>query len=77
MCLQELEEQLAREKDQRQHEVSSLQDAQAHKLAQMRKKHREEVAELQAKIKEMDWGSEGWETQVADPTILQFTLFVK
>lgn len=62
--MQELEEQLSREKDQRQHEVSSLQDAQAHKMAQMRKKHKEEVAELRAKIQEMDWGSEGWETQV-------------
>lgn len=62
--LQELQEQLSREKDLRQHELSSLQDAHAHKLTQLRKKHREEVAELRAKIQEMDWGSEGWETQV-------------
>ncbi|XP_060577113.1 thyroid receptor-interacting protein 11-like isoform X2 [Ruditapes philippinarum] len=66
--LQELQHQLAHEKDSRQHELSALQDSQTHKLAQMRKKHKEEIAQLKAKMQEMDWGSEGWESQVPEET---------
>ena len=63
-CYQELQQQLAHEKDSRQHELSALQDAQTHKISQMRKKHKEEIGQLKAKMQEMDWGSEGWESQV-------------
>ncbi|XP_052766404.1 thyroid receptor-interacting protein 11-like isoform X4 [Mya arenaria] len=61
--IQELQDELAAEKDARQHELASLQDAHTHKMAQLRKKHKDELAQLNAKIQELDWGSEGWETQ--------------
>lgn len=38
----------------------------------MRKKHKEEVAELKAKIQEMEWHSDGWETEVRSYLLLHF-----
>ena len=51
----------------RQFELASFQDAQAHKLTQMRKKHKEEIAELKLKIKELDWNDDGWDSMVSKP----------
>ncbi|KAL4238385.1 Golgi organization [Mactra antiquata] len=73
--IQELQRQLSHEKDLRQQELSSLQDAQTHKISQMRKKHKEEISNLKAKIQEMEWGSDGWETQKTEtPSHLNETI---
>ena len=62
--IQDLQHLLSAERDERQSQLSSLQDAHAQKVAAVRRKHKEEVAELKQKISELDWGSDGWETQV-------------
>ena len=58
------------EKDAHQHELSTLQDSHNHKVATIRKKHKEEVAELRRKLQDMDWGSEGWESQVCSEILI-------
>lgn len=64
--IQELQHQLSVERDERQSQLSSLQDAHAQKITALRKRHKEEVAELKLKISELDWGTEGWESESPD-----------
>uniref|UniRef100_A0A9J7XVI2 Thyroid hormone receptor interactor 11 n=1 Tax=Cyprinus carpio carpio TaxID=630221 RepID=A0A9J7XVI2_CYPCA len=50
----ELREEMAREVDEHQHELAALQDAQRLKMAEISKRHREELAEYEERIEELE-----------------------
>lgn len=45
---------MAREVDEHQHELTALQDAQRQKMAEISKRHREELAEYEERIEELE-----------------------
>ncbi|KAI3367455.1 hypothetical protein L3Q82_026312 [Scortum barcoo] len=56
--IKELREEMSREVDEHQHELTALQDAQRQKMADVTRRHREELAEYEERIEELegtDW----------------------
>lgn len=51
---QELREEMSREVDEHQHELTALQDAQRQKMADVTRRHREELAEYEERIEELE-----------------------
>lgn len=51
---QELREEMSREVDEHQHELAALQDAQRQKMADVTRRHREELAEYEERIEELE-----------------------
>lgn len=51
---QELREDLSREVDEHQHELAALQDAQRQKMVDISQRHREELAEYEERIEELE-----------------------
>uniref|UniRef100_A0A673C118 GRIP domain-containing protein n=1 Tax=Sphaeramia orbicularis TaxID=375764 RepID=A0A673C118_9TELE len=51
---QELREEMSREVDEHQHELAALQDAQRQKMADITRRHREELAEYEERIEELE-----------------------
>lgn len=45
---------MSREVDEHQHELAALQDAQRQKLAEVTRRHREELAEYEERIEELE-----------------------
>lgn len=55
LCLeQDLREEMSREVDEHQHELAALQDAQRQKLADITRRHRDELAEYEERIEELE-----------------------
>ncbi|XP_019953482.2 thyroid receptor-interacting protein 11 [Paralichthys olivaceus] len=52
--IKELREEMSREVDEHQHELAALQDAQRHKMADITRRHREELAEYEERIEELE-----------------------
>ncbi|XP_035249905.1 thyroid receptor-interacting protein 11 [Anguilla anguilla] len=52
--IKELRETMGREMDEHQHELTALQDAQQQKLAEVTRRHREELAEYEERIEELE-----------------------
>ncbi|XP_062253174.1 thyroid receptor-interacting protein 11 [Platichthys flesus] len=52
--IQELREEMGREVDEHQHELAALQDAQRQKMADIARRHREELAEYEERIEELE-----------------------
>ncbi|CAL8274223.1 unnamed protein product [Merluccius merluccius] len=52
--IEALREQVGREVDEHQHELAALQDAQRHKMADLSRRHREELAEYEERIEELE-----------------------
>uniref|UniRef100_A0A672Q2D4 Thyroid receptor-interacting protein 11-like n=1 Tax=Sinocyclocheilus grahami TaxID=75366 RepID=A0A672Q2D4_SINGR len=52
--IKELREEMAQEVDEHQHELTALQDAQRLKMAEISKRHREELAEYEERIEELE-----------------------
>ncbi|XP_060938568.1 thyroid receptor-interacting protein 11 [Limanda limanda] len=52
--IQELREDMGREVDEHQHELAALQDAQRQKMADISRRHREELAEYEERIEELE-----------------------
>uniref|UniRef100_A0A665W3C9 GRIP domain-containing protein n=1 Tax=Echeneis naucrates TaxID=173247 RepID=A0A665W3C9_ECHNA len=52
--IKELREEMSREVDEHQHELTALQDAQRQKLADVTRRHREELAEYEERIEELE-----------------------
>lgn len=59
---QELREETSREVDEHQHELAALQDAQRQKLADITRRHREELAEYEERIEELEEQLQSGET---------------
>ncbi|KAM9777798.1 LOW QUALITY PROTEIN: thyroid receptor-interacting protein 11 [Neosynchiropus ocellatus] len=57
--IKDLREQMSREVDEHQHELAALQDAQRQKLADVTRRHREELAEYEERIEELEEQSQG------------------
>lgn len=51
---QELRDEMSREVDEHQHELAALQDAQRQKMADVTRRHREELAEYEERIEELE-----------------------
>ena len=51
---QDLREEMGREVDEHQHELAALQDAQRQKMADIARRHREELAEYEERIEELE-----------------------
>uniref|UniRef100_A0A3Q3K9Z9 GRIP domain-containing protein n=1 Tax=Monopterus albus TaxID=43700 RepID=A0A3Q3K9Z9_MONAL len=52
--IKELQEQMSHEVDEHQHELAALQDAQRQKMADITRRHREELAEYEERIEELE-----------------------
>ncbi|KAF7201251.1 thyroid receptor-interacting protein 11 isoform X1 [Nothobranchius furzeri] len=52
--IKELRDELSREVDEHQHELTALQDAQRQKMADVTRRHREELAEYEERIEELE-----------------------
>uniref|UniRef100_A0A8C6TTE1 Thyroid hormone receptor interactor 11 n=1 Tax=Neogobius melanostomus TaxID=47308 RepID=A0A8C6TTE1_9GOBI len=52
--IKELREEMSREVDEHQHELAALQDAQRQKLSDVTRRHREELAEYEERIQELE-----------------------
>uniref|UniRef100_A0A3B4X974 Thyroid hormone receptor interactor 11 n=1 Tax=Seriola lalandi dorsalis TaxID=1841481 RepID=A0A3B4X974_SERLL len=52
--IKELREEMSREVDEHQHELTALQDAQRQKMADVTRRHREELAEYEERIEELE-----------------------
>ncbi|XP_010877722.2 thyroid receptor-interacting protein 11 isoform X2 [Esox lucius] len=52
--IKELREEMGREVDEHQHELAALQDAQRQKMAEVTRRHREELAEYEERIEELE-----------------------
>ncbi|XP_040916393.1 thyroid receptor-interacting protein 11 [Toxotes jaculatrix] len=52
--IKELREEMSREVDEHQHELAALQDAQRQKMADVTRRHREELAEYEERIEELE-----------------------
>ncbi|XP_054470032.1 thyroid receptor-interacting protein 11 [Anoplopoma fimbria] len=52
--IKELREEMSREVDEHQHELAALQDAQRQKMADITRRHREELAEYEERIEELE-----------------------
>lgn len=52
--VQELREEMSREVDEHQHELTAVQDAQRQKMADVTRRHREELAEYEERIEELE-----------------------
>uniref|UniRef100_A0A8C9REV0 Thyroid hormone receptor interactor 11 n=1 Tax=Scleropages formosus TaxID=113540 RepID=A0A8C9REV0_SCLFO len=52
--IKELRETMSREMDEHQHELAALQDAQRQKMAEVTRRHREELAEYEERIEELE-----------------------
>ncbi|KAL4656205.1 thyroid receptor-interacting protein 11-like [Arapaima gigas] len=52
--IKELRETMGREMDEHQHELATLQDAQRQKMAEITRRHREELAEYEERIEELE-----------------------
>ncbi|XP_042356027.1 thyroid receptor-interacting protein 11 [Plectropomus leopardus] len=52
--IKELREEMSREVDEHQHELTALQDAQRQKMADITRRHREELAEYEERIEELE-----------------------
>lgn len=52
--IKELREEMSREVDEHQHELAALQDAQRQKLSDVTRRHREELAEYEERIEELE-----------------------
>lgn len=51
---QELREDMGREVDEHQHELAAVQDAQQQKMVDISRRHREELAEYEERIEELE-----------------------
>lgn len=51
---QELRDEMRRELDEHQHELAALQDAQRQKMAELSRRHREELKEYEERIEELE-----------------------
>uniref|UniRef100_A0A1A7WV83 Thyroid hormone receptor interactor 11 n=3 Tax=Nothobranchiidae TaxID=405002 RepID=A0A1A7WV83_9TELE len=52
--IKELRDEMSREVDEHQHELTALQDVQRQKMAEVTRRHREELAEYEARIEELE-----------------------
>ncbi|RVE57578.1 hypothetical protein OJAV_G00217560 [Oryzias javanicus] len=52
--IQELRDEMSREMDEHQHELAALQDAQRQKMVEVTRRHREELAEYEERIEELE-----------------------
>lgn len=51
---QDLREEMSHEVDEHQHELAALQDAQRQKMADISRRHRDELAEYEERIEELE-----------------------
>lgn len=51
---QDLREEMSREVDEHQHELAALQDVQRQKMADIARRHRDELAEYEERIEELE-----------------------
>uniref|UniRef100_A0A1A8G870 Thyroid hormone receptor interactor 11 n=4 Tax=Nothobranchius TaxID=28779 RepID=A0A1A8G870_9TELE len=63
--IKELRDELSREVDEHQHELTALQDAQRQKMADVTRRHREELAEYEERIEELEEQIHSEEGQVS------------
>lgn len=66
--IKELQEQMSREVDEHQHELAALQDAQRQKMADITRRHREELAEYEERIEELEEQSQSGTGQKSSPS---------
>uniref|UniRef100_A0A8C6L4G1 Thyroid hormone receptor interactor 11 n=1 Tax=Nothobranchius furzeri TaxID=105023 RepID=A0A8C6L4G1_NOTFU len=66
--IKELRDELSREVDEHQHELTALQDAQRQKMADVTRRHREELAEYEERIEEL-------EEQIHSGQLLTFNIY--
>ncbi|XP_056152462.1 thyroid receptor-interacting protein 11 [Lampris incognitus] len=66
--IKELREEMSREVDEHQHELAALQDAQRQKMADVTRRHREELAEYEERIEELEDQIQSGSAQ-ASPTV--------
>ncbi|XP_051507537.1 thyroid receptor-interacting protein 11-like isoform X2 [Myxocyprinus asiaticus] len=70
--IKELREEMAREVDEHQHKLTALQDAQRQKMADISKRHRDELAEYEERIEELEEQQQSGEANtVSTPTTVQ------
>uniref|UniRef100_A0A667YNI7 Thyroid hormone receptor interactor 11 n=1 Tax=Myripristis murdjan TaxID=586833 RepID=A0A667YNI7_9TELE len=65
--IKELREESSREVDEHQHELAALQDAQRQKLADITRRHREELAEYEERIEELEEQLQSGGSQPSSP----------
>ncbi|XP_043998174.1 thyroid receptor-interacting protein 11 [Gambusia affinis] len=66
--IKELRDEMSREVDEHQHELAALQDAQRQKLAEVTRRHREELAEYEERIEELEEQIRSGDGQVSSPS---------
>lgn len=68
--IKELREEMSREVDEHQHELAALQDAQRQKMADITRRHREDLAEYEERIEELEEQIGGQATSHSDASRL-------
>lgn len=66
--IKDLREEMSREVDEHQHELAALQDAQRQKLADITRRHRDELAEYEERIEELEEQIQSGGDQTASPS---------
>lgn len=66
--VKDLREEMSREVDEHQHELAALQDAQRQKLADITRRHRDELAEYEERIEELEEQIQSGGDQTASPS---------
>nr|XP_020514252.1 thyroid receptor-interacting protein 11 [Labrus bergylta] len=66
--IKDLREEMSREVDEHQHELAALQDAQRQKLADITRRHRDELAEYEERIEELEEQIQSGGSQPASPS---------
>uniref|UniRef100_A0A4W5M3J3 Thyroid hormone receptor interactor 11 n=1 Tax=Hucho hucho TaxID=62062 RepID=A0A4W5M3J3_9TELE len=69
--IKELREEMGREVDEHQHELAALQDAQRQKMADITRRHRDELAEYEERIEELEEQKQTGDTSPATANALQ------
>ncbi|KAA8581825.1 hypothetical protein FQN60_008565 [Etheostoma spectabile] len=66
--IKELREEMSREVDEHQHELAALQDAQRQKMADITRRHREDLAEYEERIEELEEQIQSGGSQSSSPS---------
>uniref|UniRef100_UPI0037E9485C thyroid receptor-interacting protein 11 n=1 Tax=Semicossyphus pulcher TaxID=241346 RepID=UPI0037E9485C len=66
--IKELREEMSREVDEHQHELAALQDAQRQKMADVTRRHRDELAEYEERIEELEEQIQSGGSQATSPS---------
>ncbi|KAF1374508.1 hypothetical protein PFLUV_G00229820 [Perca fluviatilis] len=66
--IKELREEMSREVDEHQHELAALQDAQRQKMADITRRHREDLAEYEERIEELEDQIQSGGSQTSSPS---------